>query len=89
MHFQFHLGVSRHLLDYDQALDLWLCFLCFFLLSNCLLSFFQFRDGIIDDDLDFGSAWLRNGQHLNLKLIDVRSCPVIGERDLDFVLSRV
>ena len=89
MHFQFHLSVSRHLLDYDQALDLWLCFLSFLLLYHCVLSFFHFRDGIIDDDLDFGSARLRNGQHLNLKLIDARRSQVIGERDLDFVLSRV
>ena len=89
MHFQFHLGVSRHLLDYDYPLDLWLCFLSFLLLSYCLFSIFNFRDGIIDDDLDFGSAWLRNGQHLYLKLIDARRSQVIGERDLDFVLSRV
>jgi hypothetical protein len=89
MHFQFHLSVSRHLLDYDQALNLWLFFLCFLLLSYCLLSFFHFRDGIIDDDLNFGSARFRNGQHLYLKLIDARRSQVIGERDLDFVLSRV
>ena len=87
MHFQFHLGVSRHMLDYDQALDLWLCFLSFLLLSYCLLSFFHFRDCIIDYFLNFGSTLLRNGQHLYPKLIDARRGQVIGERDLDVVLS--